>query len=315
LESIMALRQPSLESLRVFEACARLGNYARAAEELGISQTAVGSRIRNLETDLGAILFERSGSKLKLSTVGKKLAADIAEALATIKTAIERIDNATGRRLRIGVSPIVASRWLAPRMARWDAWPTAVPAELDVGVSLQPIGKGQCDLAIRVGRGHWPGLTASLLMPIQLTPMMTPALWEALGSPRSSASLRDATLLPSEMWPRWFRETDIAFPAVKPARTGYPTPDILAESALTGAGIALLSPIFFQPLLKSARLVAPFPHVLSGPDGYYAVYHPQHRNAAVIAFLQWLQSEVIDTERSVSPQNNFRSSVDKLSSM
>lgn len=311
----MALRQPSLETLRVFEACARLGNYTRAAEELGISQTAVGSRIRNLETDLGVILFERSGSKLKLSAIGKKLAADIGEALTTIKTAIERIDSATGRRLRIGVSPIVAARWLAPRLARWDAWPNAVPTELDVGVSLQPIGKGHCDLAIRAGRGHWPGLTASLLMPMQLTPMMTPALWEALGAPRSSAQLRHATLLPSDLWPRWFRETGVEVPAVKPAKIPYPSPELLAESALNGAGIALLSPIFFQPLLKSARLIAPFPHILSGPDGYYAVYHPQHRNTAVIAFLQWLQSEIVNAERTGPQQNNFPSTVDTLSSM
>ncbi len=291
----MAFRQPSLESLRVFEACARLGNYLRAAEELGVSPTAVGSRIRTLEADLGVALFERARPKLKLSGPGKKLAAELAEALAAIRTAVERVGQASGRNVRIGVPPVVAARWLAPRLARWESWPNAVPVELDVGVSLQPIGPGHCDLAIRAGRGHWPGLTASLLMPMQWTPMLTPALHAALGAPRSSERLFDTALLPSDMWMRWFRETGVASPPVKPAKTPAPTQEMLAEAALSGAGVALLSPILFQPLLKTARLVAPFPHILSGPDGYYAVYRPEHRNKTVVAFLQWLQSEVVGT--------------------
>lgn len=249
-----------------------------------------------LEADLGVILFEHTRPKLKLSATGKKLAADIAAALAAITTAVERVSDAAGRRLKISVPPTIASRWLAPRLARWESWPNAVPVALDVGVSLLPIGTGRCDLAIRTGRGHWPGLAASLLTPMQWTPMMTPALHETLGKPQVSQELLGAALLPSDMWPRWFRETGVAFTAGKDPKPPFPTQDVLAEAALAGSGVALLSPILFRPLLTSSRLIAPFPHIMSGPDGYYAVYHPGQRNAPIDAFLKWLQSEIENTE-------------------
>lgn len=287
----MASRHPSLESLRIFETCARLGSYARAAEDLGISQTVVSSKMRALEAELGVVLFEHARPKLKLSATGKKLAADIGQAFAAIRTAIERVGEAAESGLRISVTPTIASRWLAPRLARWEVWPNATAVELDVGIPLQPIGKGQCDLAIRLGRGHWPGLAACLLMPMQLTPMMTPELHQALGSPRRSAQLLDAPLLPSDMWSRWFRETDVVVPPEKFPRIPYPAQDRLAESALAGEGIALLSPVLFRTLLTSSRLIAPFPHILSGPDAYYAVYRPTHRRTPVSTFLQWLKNE------------------------
>ncbi|MBV8803806.1 MAG: LysR family transcriptional regulator, partial [Sinobacteraceae bacterium] len=55
---------PSLESLRVFAACVRHGNFSKAAAELGITPTAVSQRMRALEAQLGIKLFRRHGPRL-----------------------------------------------------------------------------------------------------------------------------------------------------------------------------------------------------------------------------------------------------------
>lgn len=286
----MTVRHPSLESLRIFESCARLGSHALAARELGLSPSVVGSRIRALEADLGAPLVEQARPKIKLTAQGRKFAHDIGQALDAIRQAVERIDAKGERRLKVNVTPALASRWLAPRLSRWETWPNAIPVELDVGLPLPAIGKGHCDLAIRVGRGHWPGLSAELLMPVRLTPMMSPSLFKSLGSPRAPGDLADAPLLPAELWPRWFRETGVDLRA-EVGGPPFPSPESLAERALAGEGVALLSPILFRSLLAAKRLVAPFVQVLDGPDGYYLVHKPAHRNDQVGTFFHWLKSE------------------------
>lgn len=287
----MTTHHPPLETLRVFEACARLGSYSRAAEDLGLSQSAVSARIRTLEADLGVVLFEQTRPKLKLSAIGKKFSAEISQALAAIRAAIERIDDPAGRRLKLSVIPTFASRWLAPKLARWDAWPNAIPVELDIGLPLPPIGKGHCDAAIRIGRGHWPGLAALLLMPVSMTPMMSPALHHALGSPRTAEELLDAPLLPCELWSNWFRDAGLPPPAAVSRKAPISTPDAQAEAALAGDGIALLSPVLFRPQLTNSSLIAPIAHVMSGPDGYYLVHKTSHRREQITTLYHWLISE------------------------
>lgn len=60
-----------LKQLEAFERVAREGNFSRAAEELGLTQPAVSTRIATLEKLLGGTLFERGGRQLKLTKLGK----------------------------------------------------------------------------------------------------------------------------------------------------------------------------------------------------------------------------------------------------
>jgi DNA-binding transcriptional LysR family regulator len=55
----VALRLPPLPALRIFEAAGRTGNFRLAAEELGLTPSAVSHSILALEEWLGVDLFER----------------------------------------------------------------------------------------------------------------------------------------------------------------------------------------------------------------------------------------------------------------
>ena len=77
----MARRIPSLNWLRVFEAAARAGSFARAAETLNISPPAVGQQIRALEDHLGRALFERGPQSVMLTEAGRAYLPAGAQAL------------------------------------------------------------------------------------------------------------------------------------------------------------------------------------------------------------------------------------------
>lgn len=63
----------TLHQLRIFHTVARLGNFSRAAEELGISQPSVSIQVGDLERSLGVDLFEQRGKRIFLTEAGKTL--------------------------------------------------------------------------------------------------------------------------------------------------------------------------------------------------------------------------------------------------
>ena len=77
-------RLPPLQTLRAFEAAARLGSFTTAARELNISQSAVSQQIQLLEEALGKALFDRMTRRLVLTHAGELFAPTVRQALDMI---------------------------------------------------------------------------------------------------------------------------------------------------------------------------------------------------------------------------------------
>ncbi|WP_082539563.1 MULTISPECIES: LysR substrate-binding domain-containing protein [unclassified Caulobacter] len=278
-------RLPPLESLRVLEACVRTASFSRAAAELGVTPSAVSLRIRDLEAELGVALFHRSGPRVSATAAGQALAASLGEALALVRSAVETCVTEPPT-LRLSAPPTFAARWLAPRLARYRDLPGAVSIQLDVSAEVR--ASHAFDLAIRTGLGDWPGLDAVRLMPIDATPMLSPGLLAdmKLERPEHLAAL---PLLPHADWPRWFAEAGVSPPALRFVSTDYPTQELDASAALDGAGVALLSPTLFAPLLAQGALVRPFARAIEGPASHYLLSHPGEARTAVLDFVKWLR--------------------------
>jgi LysR family glycine cleavage system transcriptional activator len=283
----MSKRLPSLESLRFVEACVRHGNFTRAAAELGVTPTAVSLRIRDLEAELDAEMFHRSGPRIAATEAGAALAGRIGEALEQIRLAVEAFRGGD-HALRVTCAPTFGMRWLAPRLGRYHALPDAVPIALDVAAELR--SPQDFDVAVRTGLGGWRGFQAIALFAVEATPMLSPALLAGrhLSSPADLASL---PLLPYDDWPRWFAAAGVAPPALRLYADDYPTHELDAAAAMEGAGVALLSPILFAAQLHEGKLIQPFPHVLRGPAQHFLLLKDGEARPAVLRFRDWLLAE------------------------
>jgi LysR family glycine cleavage system transcriptional activator len=283
----MSKRLPALESLRFVEACVRHGNFTRAAAELGVTTTAVSLRIRQLEAQLGAKLFHRSGPRIVATEAGVALAGRIGEALDLIRSAMEQFGNAD-QTLRVTAAPTFAMRWLTPRLGNYHALAEAVPIKLDVSADVR--AADDFDVAIRTGLGDWGGYQAIVLFPVEATPMLAPALWDKR-RPSSPADLAALPLLPYDDWPRWFSEAGVEPSPLHFYADDYPTHELDATAAMEGAGVALLSPILFAAQLREGKLIQPFPHVLRGPAQHYMLLKAGEERPAVLRFRDWLVEE------------------------
>ena len=280
----MKLRSSSLETLRVFEACARHGSYTRAAGELGISPAAVSQRMRNLQAELGTAVFDRTGPRIALTRAGELLARRVGDALAQLAAAVAECTSA--QVIRVTAAPTFASRWLAPRLAGFTER-YGIAVVLDPSTDLR--APGSFDVAVRSGLGDWQGYCATRLFPIERTPLYNPDRYrpERVETP---ADLLRCRLIESDDWPLWFAASGIPFPPHGLTGSGarYPTQDLAGAAAIEGAGVALLSPRLFETAIRDGHLVQPFDTVVSGPESYWAVTGERESRASVIAFRDWL---------------------------
>jgi LysR family transcriptional regulator, glycine cleavage system transcriptional activator len=263
------------------------GSFVRAAERLFLTPAAVSLRIRTLEAELGQPLFLRTGRRVVPTAAASVLASRIREALAGIGEALDEFQAATPP-LRVTAPPTFASRWLAPRLAQYPA-SRGLGIELDVSTDVRD--PGAFDVAIRTGRGGWAGLDESPLTPVDVTPMLAPSLL-ATGTLSAPEELAGFEVLPHPDWEQWFREAECKIPqGLRLAGVEYPTHELNANAALAGAGVALLSPSLFRPLLTEGLLVAPFACVLSGPAWHFALMRSDDHRPAPRHFCAWLREQ------------------------
>jgi LysR family glycine cleavage system transcriptional activator len=268
--------------------CVSVGSFAGAADRLALTPAAVSLRIRTLEAELGRPLFARVGRRVVPTPGAVTLAGRVRHALDGISEALDEFQAAMAP-LRVTVPPTFASRWLAPRLSGYRA-PGGAAIELDISSDVRD--PTAFDVAIRTGRGGWDGLDEYPLTPVDVTPMIAPTL---LGS-RTLVEPEDLAhfdLLPHPDWGKWFARAERPMPSgLRFAAVDYSIFELIANAAVGGLGVALLSPTLFRPLLDGGQLVAPLATVLKGPDWYFALTREGDQRPAPRSFCVWLHEQV-----------------------
>ena len=96
----MIQRLPPLNSLRAFEAAARLLSFKKAADELAVTPTAVSHQIRLLEEYLDLPLFHRLTRALQLTPAGAAMLPLVREGFASLVAAVEKVRVDAGGSIR-----------------------------------------------------------------------------------------------------------------------------------------------------------------------------------------------------------------------
>lgn len=199
------MKIPPLNPLKVFEVVARTGNLTLAASELNVSQSAVSRQVAVLEEYLGVQLFTRERVGVRLTEVGEGYARRIGPAFGEIAAATEAITRKYSNNvIRLRTYTTLTARWLIPRLPHFKARHPEVEVSILNSTAPLDFGAEQCDLAIVLGDGHWPGAEAALLLEDIVEPVCAPG-FIAEGAPPEA--LRGKRLLVSKYrkddWPRW----------------------------------------------------------------------------------------------------------------
>lgn len=296
---------PPFISLRVFEAAARLGSFARAAEELGVSAGAVSQHIRVLEDYAGQPLFRRLGRGVELTEAGQSAFAHAGAALAEMLQAGRAMRAATrGRRVSISTAPSFASKWLIPRLDRFQESYPDTEVRLSADMALVEFSGSDIDLAIRYGPGGYEGLQAERLMTESVVVVCSPRLLEEHGDLKKPADLVGAPLIHDDgpdrdpscpTWAMWFAARGIKR-ADAERGLRFNQSSLAIEAAVAGKGLALAKRQLALRDIADGRLAAPLSETESPVSFAYWLVWPRGRRfePAQTAFLQWLRAQAME---------------------
>ncbi|MFP3741542.1 transcriptional regulator GcvA [Achromobacter sp. SIMBA_011] len=286
---------PALVSLRAFEAAARRLSFSLAGEELFVTQSAISHHIQRLEAELGVALFERRTRAVALTPAGQAYYEQVHAAFTLLRQGTDAIRAPAPARhtLRVGLLASFATRWLAPRLPDFAAAHPDIDLQLLPDIGLADVAGGEVDVAIRYGRGTWPGVRARHIMAERLSVVCAPALLAGRRRPRTPADLLRHSLLVSHTrhpfeWDTWSRHHGLDLGRAQTVHLhDY---NIVVEAALAGQGLAMGRHRMIAAQLASGALVEALPGTtLEDPRiGWWFVSPRGKTDAAAQAFLAWL---------------------------
>ena len=291
----MSLRPSALPAFGVFTVAARHQNFAHAAEELGLTASAVSHHVRGLEATLGVKLFQRHARGVMLTAEGRSLADASTAALADIDSvalSLKGFDRDVTR-VRVAALHSLTYCWLLPRLPRFLAQYPDIRLTFETGTAITRFDHTGPDLAVRHGAGYWPGLTTRHVMDESLFPVAPPNFphLESVTDAAGVARLPLVSDLAHQGWREWFQAAGVRGVSLPEMHTFTDSTDAMRAS-ISGLGVVLARSRIVEPYIHEGQLVRLPGPMVKARYGYYVVY-PSHRrpNAAMARFMEWLRVE------------------------
>ena len=295
---------PSLRALHAFEAAARHHSFAAAANELGVTPTAISHQIRQLEEACGVKLFQRRPRPLLLTSAGARLYPALRngfDALATAMALLAEEDAQTP--LRVTSPNAFASKWLVPRLPKWREENPTVTLEIIGTDAVLDVRAGATDVAIRYARKPPLDLMAHEVFRDTFVPVCSPRLLEQHGPIERAADLLRFPLIhydwinsdpDAPTWRQWLAVARSIDPDFNPLEKAWDlsfSEELHAiDAVIGGQGVAICSDVVVSNELRSGQLVKAHPLALPG-YGFYLVSMPHSPQAPVIeAFSRWMRA-------------------------
>lgn len=295
---------PGQTGLRAFEAAARLGSFAAAAVELGVTAGAVSQSVRALEDRIGVALFVRRPQSLAPTKAARALLPVLTEAFDTVDAALRRIQAPAAmaaKPLRVAAPAGFAVGWLLGRLDRFQQRAADIVLTVTATERLIEPGEGPeteaIDASIRFGRAGWNGrLACDFLFADRRLPVCSPkyALAHPLAAgpagPLAGHTLLE-TLTAPEDWADWVRFSGTPLAGVR--RLSFGDERLAMEAAAGGLGVALCDRALIAEAMIAGRLVAPLgPREMVRGTAWFLVYPLAAAGAEPIAaFRLWLLEE------------------------
>ena len=294
------MRGSEFAELKAFVAVVERQSFARAAEHLGLSPSALSQTIRQLESRIGSRLLNRTTRSVAPSASGEQLYQRLAPLFREMDVAVAEASEAAGQMsgtLRINTLGIGARTIIAPRLARFHQAHPDVVLDIVVDDALADIVNGRFDAGIRVGGQLEKDMVAIRLTPdMNMVAVASPDYLARHGTPSSPADLHQHACINWRLQMegrhyRWeFEKHDqrIEVAVNGPVVTNHA--DIGIAAALNGLGIAYhFEQDGVGELLTQGRLVQVLADWSITRSGLF-LYYPnrQHRPALLSAFIDCL---------------------------
>lgn len=289
----------NFRALQAFEAVSRHLSVSTAAEELGVTQSAVSHQIRQLSDLVGEKLLRRDGRRIVLTEAGDKLARKLQPAFADIDRSVSEAIGGRRDTVRLAVCSSFGPGWLIPRLASFYALEPAFDLQLCMYARDPDLTDAVADAFVTT-LPEESGFHAQFLWPERLVPVVA-----AEGSWADDASLAPritTDLDPGRAGADWITHGAAAGRdgSIPPGgRWLFASHYLLAlDMVRAGLGAALVPDFLVREELLAGSLVLIDDAVVETRQDYYICIKDSRRNEpALDALLRWFKTQ---TQQSAS---------------
>ena len=285
-------RLPPLRALEAFVRIVRLGSAKAAANELGLSPSALSRRVGALEDFVGKRLFTRQHQAMKLTDDGQSFYAAVSPKLEDLAEAVEsQMEASNVQRLHLGVPPLFAGERLFPRLPELRKLHPRLHIDFDTGPQLESELGDSIDAAIVLSKEPDPAFHSVRLDHNKVHAFASPALAAEVGATPDAARLSKQTFIISTALPEsldvW--KSALGLEKLEPAAVDhFDSAQLILAAATQGLGIAIMHDDHFMRDGED-RLVRLFDVEVESPYSYWFVCRPRAlETRPVRIFHDWL---------------------------
>jgi len=285
-------RLPPLRALEAFVRIVRLGSAKAAANELGLSPSALSRRVGALEDFVGKRLFTRQHQAMKLTDDGQAFYTAVSHRLEELAEAVEsQMEASNVMRLHLGVPPLFAGERLFPRLPELRKLHPRLHIDFDTGPQLESELGDSLDAAIVLSKEPDPAFHSVRLDHNKVHAFASPTLAAEIGATPDLARLSRQTFVISSDLPESFDvwKAALGLSKLEPAAVDhFDSAQLMLAAATQGLGIAIMHDDHF---LRQGddRLVRLFDVEVESPYSYWFVCRPRAlETRPVRIFHDWL---------------------------
>ena len=271
-------RLPPLRALEAFVRTVRLGSAKAAANELGLSPSALSRRVGALEEFTGKRLFTRQHQAMRLTEDGQAFYDAVEPKLEELALAVEsQVESNAVLRLHLGVPSLFGEQRLFPRLLELRQLHPRLHIDIETGRNLAERVGDTLDAAIILSREPEPSLHALRLDRNRVFAFASSQLAAEIGTLPDAAALARQTILLHNDLPDSFDAWKAAMNlgGFQPAAIDhFDSGQLILEAAAQGLGIAIMHADHFERA-NDKRLARLFDVDIESPYSYWFVCRPR----------------------------------------
>lgn len=286
---------PNLNSLRAFEAAARLGSFKLAGDELHVTHAAISRHIRLLEEELQLQLFLRLHRKVVLTPTGSAYFQDIHAAFdAIVRSSREITGKQEVQRLALHCETSFGHRWLIRRLHKFRVNHPDIEVDIISTTTLPNLPDSRIDAIIHYGFPAKPELRQDHMISLRAFPLCSPELIAGKrGGLHEPTDLRRFRLLhegSTKWWHSWLSAAtaDSVNPNRGPIYHDY---SLLLDAAIAQEGVIIGDDVIAYDDIIAGKLTIPFKCTLPAQSYYFICHQSRTKDPKIEVFRRWLLDE------------------------
>lgn len=284
--------QTPIRGLRSFCVASKCLSFKHAAAQLFLTPSAVSHQIKQLETQLGIVLFNRGTRTIELTSAGKQFYQSIQPLINQLESTIDEFtQKQQNQTIVISLPEFFASELFIPRLSEWSQNNPTINLQLETVKSGSEPSRS-ADLSIVLANGKPNAKIVQELFPIRYAPACNKKLYKKLKNTGFSALKTTPLLLHRSRpwsWHQWADKNNVDDFDPKQI-IQFDSMYAVVRAAQQGMGIALVPLPMSKAWFSEQLLVKLFDEELNTNDKYYLIQHENmDNNTKLKLFAQWVK--------------------------